>query len=58
MLVHDTLLECADFDKPLCLDTDASKNQLGGIIYQHHGIIACHSRRLTKHQEKYFAPEK
>ena len=58
MLTHDTLLVYPDFDKPFHLDTDASKSQLGGIIYQDHGIIAYHSRRLTKYQENYSTPEK
>ena len=58
ILAHDTLLVCRDFDNPFHLDTDASKNQLGVIIYQDHDIIAYHSLRLNKHQENYYAPEK
>ena len=46
------------FTKPFKLDTDASNIQLGGIIYQDHGIIAYHSWRLTKYQENYSTSEK
>ena len=45
MLAHDAFLVCPDFDKPFRLGADASKNQLGGIIYQDHGTIAYHYRR-------------
>ena len=58
LLVHDTLLVYPDFSKPFHLDTDASQTQLGGIIYQDHGIIVYYSRRLTKYQENYSTPEK
>ena len=44
LLLHDTLLVYPDFSKPFYLDTDASKTQLRGIIYQDHGVIAYHSR--------------
>ena len=50
MLAHDELLVNLDFDKPFHLDADASKNKLGGIIYQEHEIISYHSRLLPKHQ--------
>ena len=58
LLLHDTLLVFPDFTKPFYIDADASNTQLGGIIYQDHGIIAYHSRRLTNYQEKYTTPEK
>ena len=58
LLLHDTLLVFPDFNKPFFIDADTSKTQLGGIIYQDHGIIAYHSWRLTKYQEKYSTPEK
>ena len=58
MLAHDAFLVCPDFDKPFRLGADASKNQLGGIIYQDHGIIAYCFRRLTKYQENHSTPEK
>ena len=49
MSAHDASLVCPDFDKPFHLDAYESKNQLGGIIYQDHGIISYHSCRLTKY---------
>ena len=58
MLVHDALLLYPDFEKPLHLETDASKTQLGDVMHQDHGAIAYHSRRLTKYQENYSTPEK
>ena len=58
MLSYDAFLVHPNFDKPLYLDADESKNQLGVIIYQDHDIIAYHSLRLNKHQENYYAPEK
>ena len=32
LLIHDTLLVCSDFSKPISLETDASDKQLGGIM--------------------------
>ena len=58
MLVHDIFLVYPSFDKPFHLDADVSKTQLGGGICQDHVTIAHNSRRLTKHQENYYSPEK
>ena len=48
MLANDVLLVCPDFDNPFHLDTDASNNPLGGIIYQYHGNMVYYYSRLTK----------
>ena len=43
LLIHNTLLIYPDFSKPFHLNTNTSKTELSGIIYQDHSIIAYHS---------------
>jgi hypothetical protein len=49
LLIHGTLLVYPNFLKPFYLDTDTSKTQLSGIIYQDDSIIAYYLRRLIKY---------
>ena len=58
MLLLDTLLVLPDFNEPFYVDSDASDFQIGGIIYQKHGIITYHSKTLSKFQRNYSTPEK
>ena len=58
LLLLDTSLVLPDFSQPFCIDSDSSDYQIGGITYQKHGVIACHSRTLTKCQQQYSTPEK
>ena len=58
-LVANTVkLVYPDFTKPFYIDTDASDLQLGGVIYQKHGIIAYFSKKLNSAQKNYTIPEK
>lgn len=41
------------FGEPFEVETDASDNGLGAVIYQKHGVIACYSRTLTKAEHNY-----
>ena len=58
IIAKETMLVFPDFSKPFRMETDASERQLGGFLYQDHGIIGFFSRKLNNAQRNYSIPGK
>jgi hypothetical protein len=52
-LAREILLQFPDFNEPFIIHTDASKNQIGGVISQRGKPIAFYSKRLNSAQQNY-----
>ena len=58
MIGREVLLGYPDFNDPFEIHTDASKLQLGAIIYQKGKPIAFYSRKMNSAQHNYTTTEK
>ncbi|MEG0362118.1 MAG: reverse transcriptase domain-containing protein [Longicatena sp.] len=51
-------LKFPDYLNSFYLDTDASENAMGAVLYQKHGIIGMYSKKFTPAQSRYTVTEK
>ena len=58
MIAQDAMLVHPNFNKPFVVQTDASKEQIGGVVSQDDKPIGFFSRKLSKAQLKYTVMEK
>ena len=58
MVYEEILLSCLDWSKHVDIRTDASDNQLGGVISEKGKPIAFFSRKLNSAQKNYTTTEK
>ena len=58
MIVREVLLGYPDFNAPFEIHTDASKLQLGAVIYQKGKPIDSYSRKMNSAQQNYTTTEK
>ena len=57
-IARQVLLRYPDFTQPFDIYTDASNDQIGGVISQNGHPIAFYSRKLSKSQQNYTTMEK
>lgn len=58
MIAREVLLKYPDPNKPFLIETDASDQQIGAVIYQDDAPVAFYSRKLTGPQSRYPIPDK
>ena len=58
MIGREVLLAYQDFNAPFEIHTDASKLQIGAVIYQQGKPIAFYSRKMNSAQQNYTTTEK
>ena len=58
MIIHEVLKGYPDFNAPFEIHTDASKLQLGAVIYQKSKPIAFYSRKMNSAQHNYTTTKK